>query len=72
MLDIFGPARLFMHPDQIFLYRLYIFHIPSAVVPSLSVVKARIVNGSSDGNDETRVKDTNPSDSTAEVLLFNN
>jgi len=22
MLDIFGPAGLFMHPDQIFLYRL--------------------------------------------------
>ena len=47
-------------------------HILSAVVPSLSVVKARIVNGSSDGNDETRVKDTNPSDSRAEVLLLNN
>jgi len=45
-------------------------HILSAVVLSLSVVKARIVNGSSNGNDEMTVKDTNPSDSPAEVLLL--
>ena len=44
--------------------------ILSAVVPFLSVVKARTVNGLSDGCDETRVKDTNPSDSPAEVLLL--
>ena len=43
-----------------------------AVVLFLCIVKTCTVNGSLGGNDETRVNDTNPSDSLAEVLLLNN
>ena len=35
-------------------------------------MKTCTVNGSLGGNDETRVNDTAPSDSRAEVLLLNN
>ena len=47
-------------------------YVPVAVVLSLSIVKTCTVNGSSDGNDETRVNDTAPSDSLAELTLLNN
>ena len=43
-----------------------------AVISSLSMVKTCTVNGSLDGNDDTRVKVTTPSDSPTEVTLLNN
>ena len=56
----------------IYIYIYIYMDILFAVISSLSMVKTCTVNGSSDGNDDTRVKVTAPSDSPTEVTLLNN